>query len=135
MPLVTSKQISDYLKEQLCNSKPKVQVIDTFPNNLDQVSYGLYINGVNVVSRTVQQESMTFCGRVYEITDEFEVLFVSFQNDKRAPQIEAVIQNLVDETMFDGYSSITYEVAEDIGSKSNIKNYTFTLERIDTSQL
>ena len=134
-PLVTSKQISDFLKDAYCEIKPKIPVIIDYPSEDARVSYGVYIDGINVVSRTVQQESMTFCGRVYEVTDQFRVLFVSIQNDKKAPQVEDAIHSLVNQLFFDGYQEITYEVDESFGSRGNLKEYTFTLTRLDTSQL
>lgn len=133
MPLIKTKKIVDYLLGELKCNKPPIQVIDVYPAEDDQVSYGIYVNGINTVSRDSFQLGIQPCGSIYTMVDEFQILFVSFQNDPQADFVESVIQKLAEDVkFFDGYHQVTYTVDDEIGNRSEKRTYTFNLERIET---
>lgn len=132
MPFIKTRKIIDYLRDELKCIKPPIQVIDVFPAEDDQVSYGVYVNGINTVSRDAFQMAVQKCGSIYTVTDEFQILFVSFQNDPKADIVESIIQKLAQDVMFfDGYNQVTYTVDDEIGNRSEKRTYTFNLERTE----
>jgi hypothetical protein len=137
MPFIKTQKIIDYLESEVKCNQPPIQVIDVFPAEDDLVSYGLYVNGINTVSRDAFQMAIQKCGSIYTVTDEFQILFVSFQNDPQADLVESVIQKLAqDVEFFDGYNQVTYTVDEEIGNRSEKSTYTFNLQRTEfNSQL
>jgi len=132
MPLITTSKVIDYLREEVKCNQPPIQVIDVYPAEDDQVSYGIYVRGVQTASREAFQMAIQKCGSIYTVTDEFEILFVSFQNDPQANLVESVIQKLAqDVDFFDGYNQVTYTVDDEIGNRSEKRTYTFSLERTE----
>lgn len=132
MPLITNDQIVDYFRREFKCNEPPIQVIDVYPAEDDVVSYGVYIKAIGTSSRVANQLAVQQCGSFYTVTDEFEVLFVSFQNDPQADLVESVVQKLAqDVDFFDGYTQVTYDVVDEIGNRSETRIYTFDLERIE----
>lgn len=132
MPLIKTDKIITYLRDELKCNQPPIQVIDTYPAEDDTVSYGVYVKGIGTISRTAFQMAIQKCGSIYTVTDEFEILFVSFQNDPQADLVESVIQKLAqDVEFFDGYNQVTYDVVDEIGNRSDKQIYTFNLERTE----
>ena len=95
MPYITKTEIYDYLYAVCSKLNPPVDVINTYPNQGDQVAYGVYINGLNAVNRTPYKLALQKCGSIYTVTDEFYLMFVSFQNDPNAPAVVEAINSLV----------------------------------------
>lgn len=132
MPLVSKAQIVAHLRLVGDELEPIVEVSDIYPSVDDIVKYGVYVEDVHYVTRDIDQNAVSFCGKIYNATDSFNVLFVSFQNDPNAPAIEEAIQGMVvDLPMFDGYHEITFSQVNEIGNRSEKKTYTFNLKRLD----
>ena len=132
MPFITDRMIIEYLEEGVKCFTPVIQVIDVYPAEDDQVSYGLYVDGVDTVSRSPFQMAIQKCGSIYTVTDEFEILFVSFQNDPQSDHVQSLIQKLAqDVKFFDGYNEVTYTKAQDIGNRSEKHTYTFNMQRTE----
>jgi hypothetical protein len=136
-PLVTKQQILDVLKRDIPQNV-NVPIYDEYPNDSAKVRYGLYVTAPDVVSRTVNQLAVQYCGSIYEEVDEFDVLFVSYQDDPNADVIKSLVSNLVkskkiDGTLlFDDYFSNTYDRTSEYGStRAEIFTWTFRLTRLD----
>jgi hypothetical protein len=115
-----------------------VPIYDEYPNDSAKVRYGLYVTAPDVVSRTVNQLAVQYCGSIYEEVDEFDVLFVSYQDDPHADVIKSLVSNLVkskkiDGTLlFDDYFNNTYDRTSEYGStRAEIFTWTFRLTRLD----
>ena len=132
MPLVSKDEIVEYLRLGVRDMVPVMQVIDVYPSADDIVSYGLYVHDVITVSRDIYQLAVQNCGSIYTATDEFSILYVSFQNDPQAEQVETLIQALAQNVMFfDGYNSVTFSRTEELGNRSEKHTYTFDLQRTE----
>jgi hypothetical protein len=69
---------------------------------------------------------------MYDAVDEFNILYISYQNDPQAPVILNAINNLAGNVnFFDGYTSVEYNRDVTIGNKSEIHTYTFNLTRLE----
>lgn len=132
MPLVSKDEIVEYLRLGVRDLIPVMQVIDVYPSADDIVSYGLYVQDVVTVSREIYQLAVQKCGAIYTSTDQFNILYVSFQNDPQADQVETLIQALAqDAVFFDGYNAVTFSRTEDLGNRSEKHTYTFDLQRTE----
>ena len=136
MPFVSKQQVVDYLRTNVKCSEPVIQVIDVYPAEDDIVSYGLYVHDVITTAREVTQLAIQKCGSIYNCTDEFNILFVSFQNDPQSDLVETAIQALSQNvSFFDGYTQVTYSRTEEIGNRSEKHIYTFNMQRIDFNNI
>jgi len=136
-PFVTRQQILDVLKRDIPQNV-NVPIYDEYPSDSSKVRYGLYVTAPDVVSRTVNQLAVQYCGSIYEEVDEFDVLFVSYQDDPYADIINLLVRNLVkskklDGTqLFDGYFSRTYDQTFEYGpTRAEIYTWLFSLTRLD----
>jgi hypothetical protein len=69
---------------------------------------------------------------MYDAVDEFNILYISYQNDPQSKVILDSINNLAaNVNFFDGYTSVEYSRDVTIGNKSEIHTYTFNLTRIE----
>lgn len=133
-PLVTKEQIIEYLKERIpCD--PVIEVSGIWPSNDDVVPYGLYVHDVEIESREVNQLAVQYCGSIYNITDGFTILYVSFQDDPQSYRTLGVIQDMAtDVRFFDGYFNVTYTHTTEFGNRAEKHTYTFEMQRIDFNQ-
>lgn len=132
IPLITKAQIVAYIKQVADNLVPIVEVSDIYPSADDIVAYGIYVDDVSTISREVNQLGITRCGSVYTMTDQFSILFVSFQNDPKWIFLEQRIQDMsADAAFFDGYYEVTFTQDVVIGNRSEKRTYTFNLKRLN----
>ena len=132
-PLVTKAQIVAYLR-QVCNElTPIVEVSDLYPSDDVVVAYGVYVGDVDYETREVYQLGVQKCGAIYQATDSFEILYVSYQNDPLRDQVEDRVNDLAsDSGFFDGYHEVTFSEDTVLGnSKSRKTTYTFSLKRLN----
>ncbi len=136
-PFVTRQQILDVLKRDIPQNVD-VPIYDEYPSDSSKVRYGLYVTAPDVVSRTVNQLAVQYCGSIYEEVDEFDVLFVSYQDDPYADTINLLVRNLVKSVkddgtqLFDGYFSRTYEQSFEYGpTRAETYTWVFSLTRLD----
>lgn len=131
-PLVTKEMLINYMRE-VCNTLiPVVEVNGIYPSTDDVVPFGVYVRDCHPVSREVNQLGTTTCGSVYTVTDQFEILYVSFQDDPQSIFVLGHINDLAANTnFFDGYFEVTYSKTEVLGNRSEKHTYTFNLKRLD----
>jgi hypothetical protein len=131
-PLVTKEEIILYMKELCDELTPIVTVTGIFPSNDDVVPFGVYVGDNNAQSREVNQLGIKYCGSIYTVTDQFEILYVSFQDDPLSPAVLGHINDLAaNTTFFNGYFEVTFSKTEVIGNRSEKHTYTFNLKRLD----
>lgn len=131
-PLIVKQQIIDYLKVVTDNLIPIIEVSPIYPSADDIVAYGIYVSDVSTRNREVYQLGTQSCGSIYTMTDDFQILFVSYQDDPKWIYIEKRIQDLsANSQFFDGYFEVTFVQDVVIGNKSEKRTYTFTLKRLN----
>lgn len=136
-PFTTRQQILDVLKRDIPKNVD-VPIYDEYPSDRTKVRYGLYVTAPDVVSRSVNQLAVQYCGSIYEEVDQFDVLFVSYQDDPFADAINLLVRNLVKsvkddgQQLFDGYFSRTYEQTFEYGpTRAETYTWIFSLTRLD----
>ena len=131
MPLRTKDEVIAYLRERMPDC-PVVEVSGIFPSDDDIVKYGIYVDDVNMNIREPYKLGVTYSGGVYIATDVNAILFVSFQNDPQGQEVQRVIQELAQNTVFwDGYHEVSFTRDVVIGNRSEKHTYTFELRRLD----
>lgn len=137
VPFTTRQQILDVLRRDIPNNVD-VPIYDEYPSDSSKVRYGLYVTAPDVVSRSVYQLAVQYCGSIYEAVDEFDVLFVSYQEDPYATTINTIVSNLVTSVkddgnqLFDGYFTRTFDQAFEYGpTRAETYTWTFSLTRLD----
>lgn len=130
--LVTKQQIYDYLHPTLSELNPPVDLITVYPSNGDNVAYGVYINGVNTIERAPYRLGVQPCGSIYTYTDEFVILFVSFQNDPNAPFVDGAIERMVEDSAFwNGYHEVTFTEQTSFGARNKLNAFTILAKRLN----
>jgi hypothetical protein len=132
VPLIVKQNIIDYLKVVTDELVPIVEVSGIYPAADDIVPYGVYVDDVSTISREVNQLGVTRCGSIYTMTDQFNILFVSIQDDPKWIFIEKRIQDMsADAAFFDGYFEVTFTQNVVIGNRSEKRTYIFNLKRLN----
>ncbi len=131
-PYITKEMIMDYMRV-VCNVlTPVVEVNGIYPSADDIVPFGVYVRDCHPISREVNQGGVTTCGKIYTVTDEFEILYVSFQDDPQSLVVLGRVNDLAaDSQFFDGYIDVTFSKTEVIGNRSEKHTYTFNMTRLD----
>jgi hypothetical protein len=136
-PFTTRQQILEVLQRDITNVVD-VPIYDEYPSDTSKVRYGLYVSAPDTVSRSVNQLAVQYCGYIYEEVDEFDVLFVSFQEDPLAPTVNAIVRNILTSVkddgtqLFDGYFSRTFDQTFEYGpTRAEIYTWIFSLTRLD----
>jgi hypothetical protein len=136
-PFTTRQQILEVLRRDIINVVD-VPIYDEYPSDSSKVRYGLYVTAPDTVSRSVNQLAVQYAGYIYEEVDEFDVLFVSFQEDPLAPTVNAIVRNILTsvkdngEQLFDGYFSRTFDQTFEYGpTRAEIYTWVFSLTRLD----
>jgi len=69
---------------------------------------------------------------MYDAEDQFNILYISFQNDPQSLVIQDAIEDLAGNVnFFDGYTSVEMSREVTIGNRSEIHTYTFDLTRLE----
>ena len=132
LPLVNKAKIVTYLREIARLQTPIIEVSPNYPSEDSTIAYGLYVDDVTENSRTVNTLAVQNCGTMYDAVDEFNILYISYQNDPQSKVILDSINNLAaNVNFFDGYTSVEYSRDVTIGNKSEIHTYTFNLTRLE----
>jgi hypothetical protein len=132
LPLVDKAKVVTYLRDVAKIQTPIIEVSNTFPSEDDNIAYGLYVDDVTENARSVNQLGVQSCASMYNAEDQFNILYISYQNDPQAPVILNSINNLAaNVNFFDGYTSVEFDRDVTIGQRSEIHNYTFTLTRLE----
>ena len=132
IPLIVKQNVIDYLKVVTDTLIPIVEVSGTYPSTDDIVPYGIYVDDVSTISREPFQLGITSCGSIYTMTDSFNILFVSIQDDPKWIYVEERIQELAaDSAFFTGYHEVTFTQNVVIGNRSEKRTYNFNLKRLN----
>ena len=131
-PLVDKAEIVAYLRAVARTQTPIIEVSANYPSDDATVAYGLYVDDVTTNSRSVNQLAIQKCGAMYDAVDQFNILYISFQNDPQSLAIQDAIEDLAaNVNFFDGYTSVEFDREVTIGNKSEIHTYTFDLTRLE----
>jgi len=131
-PLVDKAEIVAYLRAVARTQTPIIEVSANYPSDDATVAYGLYVDDVTTNSRTINQLAIQKCGSMYDAVDQFNILYISFQNDPQSLAIQDAIEDLAaNVNFFDGYTSVEFDREVTIGNKSEIHTYTFDLTRLE----
>lgn len=129
---VTKDAMYQYLYNICKELNPPVDVITVYPSVSDNVAYGVYINGVNTVERTPYKLGLQPCGSIYTVTDQFFVMFVSFQNDPNAVAVtEAIMTMIEDSNFWSGYHEVDFTNSITFGARNKIRVYTISAKRVN----
>ena len=132
VPLIVKQNIIDYLKVVTDTLVPIVEVSGVYPSADDIAPYGVYVDDVSTISREVYQLGTQPCGSIYTMTDQFNILFVSIQDDPKWIYVEERIQDMsADSQFFNGYFEVTFTQDIVIGNRSEKRTYTFNLKRLN----
>jgi len=136
-PTVTVSQIIAVLKRDI----PKawnIPIYDDFPSDSEVVRYGVYVSDVHTVSRNPHQLGIQFCGAIYHAVDEFNITYISYQDDPYNTAINAIIANLVTafkndgQQLMDGYFERDFDQVRTFGPTQAEKHtWTFSLTRLE----
>jgi hypothetical protein len=131
-PLVDKDDVVVYLRAVARQQTPIIEVSASYPSDEDTVAYGLYVDDVTTNSRTVNQLAIQNCGSMYDAIDQFNIMYISFQNDPQSVAIQDAIEDLAaNVNFFDGYTSVEFDREVTIGNRSEIHTYTFDLTRLE----
>jgi len=131
-PLVDKDDLVVYLRAVARQQTPIIEVSASYPSDEDTVAYGLYVDDVTTNSRTVNQLAIQNCGSMYDAIDQFNIMYISFQNDPQSVAIQDAIEDLAaNVNFFDGYTSVEFDREVTIGNRSEIHTYTFDLTRLE----
>jgi len=131
-PLVDKADIVTYLRAVARLQVPIIEVSATYPSEDDNIAYGLYVDDVTNNERSINQLAIQNCGSMYDAEDQFNILYISFQNDPQSIVIQDAIEDLAGNVnFFDGYTSVQMSRDVTIGNRSEIHTYTFDLTRIE----
>jgi len=131
-PLVDKAQVVAYLRAVAKLQTPIIEVSATYPSEDDNIAYGLYVDDVTNNARTINQLAIQNCGSMYDAEDQFNILYISFQNDPQSLVIQDAIEDLAGNVnFFDGYTSVEMDREVTIGNRSEIHTYTFDLTRLE----
>ena len=136
-PTVNTQQIIDVLKRDI----PKqwnIPIYDDFPSDSEVVRYGIYVSDVHTVSRNPHQLAVQYCGAIYHAFDEFNITYISYQDDPYNLQVNAIIANLVTAVkddgvqLMDGYFERDFDQVRSYGPTQAEKHtWTFSLVRME----
>ena len=131
-PLVDKAQVVEYLRAVARQQTPIIEVSATYPSEDDNIAYGLYVDDVTNNERSINQLAIQNCGSMYDAEDQFNILYISFQNDPQSIVIQDAIEDLAGNVnFFDGYTSVEMSREVTIGNRSEIHTYTFDLTRLE----
>lgn len=132
LPLITKAAVVEYLRAVAKEQSLPVQVQDTYPSVDDNVAYGVYVGDIDASSRVPYKLAIQKCGAIYLVTDEMNIMFVSYQNDPQASAIVRTINTLATDSKFwDGYIQQDFTNVGSIGNRNEIFTYTFSMQRLD----
>lgn len=136
-PLVNETQIIDILKRDI----PKewnIPIYQDYPSENDKVRYGIYVSDVHTNHRSVHQLGIQYCGTIYHAHDEFQITYISYQDDQYNNSINNIIASLVTaikndgQQLFDGYFSRIFDQVRLYGPTQAEKHiWTFELLRLE----
>jgi hypothetical protein len=132
LPLIDKNDIINVLSNTIPRLSPRIEISDEYPSDDTIIRYGVFVDDVSTVDKTPYQLGVQRCGSIYTVTDEFEILYVSIQNDINTANVTNAIQNLSSNgNLMNGYHEVDFTQSIELGNRSEKRTYTFTLRRIE----
>ena len=136
-PTVTQNEIFEVVRRDIPTAW-NVPIFEDFPSNSEVVRYGVYISDVHTVERNPNQLGIQFCGAIYNASDEFNITYVSYQDDPYNVAVNSIIANLVTAVkddgvqLMDGYFERTFDQVRTFGPTQAEKHtWTFRMLRME----
>jgi hypothetical protein len=127
-PLVTSQQITDYLKGKVSG----VEFFDEFPTDMKNVRHGVYINDPATSDRTPYRLGIQDESHIYTCVDAMRILVVTFQGDNRRDEVIDAITGIVgDNELLDGYHERDFTMEQEYLNRAEYRTYDFEFKRIE----
>ena len=127
-PLKTAEEILSWISSKISD----VEVSLEFPTDITRVHNGIYVGGPVTASRTPNKLGIQTGANIYDCSDTFQVVIVSFQGDhlleSNSLQICEIIQ---DPDFFDGYYERDWVIKEQQENRAVYRTIDFTLRRIE----
>jgi hypothetical protein len=128
LPLFTSTQVCDALR----SLNTGFEVFDEFPQTMENVRHGIYVNDPAIGDRTPYSLAVNYGGNIYVASDLMTIILVTFQGDVDRDKAVQAIQNLVaDNVLLDGYHERDYDMTQDYINRAEYRTYTFNLKRLE----
>ena len=84
------------------------------------------------MNRTPYKLGLQKCGSIYTVTDEFYLMFVSFQNDPNAPAVTEAINTMIyDSDLWEGYHEVDFTNNVTFGARNKIRTYVISAKRVN----
>ena len=136
-PYVKQSQIVAVTRRDIPTSW-NIPIFDDFPSDSEVVRYGIYISDVHLVERNPNQLGIQFCGAIYNASDEFNITYVSYQDDPYNVAVNSIIGNLVTAIkddgvqLMDGYFERDFDQVRTYGPTQAEKHtWTFRMLRME----
>lgn len=132
LPLINNNDVIQVLENTIAKTTPRIEISNEYPSDDTIIRYGIFVSDVSTVDKTPYQLGAQYSGSIYTVTDTFEVLYVSIQNDKNTNDVTNAIQNLSSNLqLLDGYHEMDFVQDVVLGNRSEKRTYTFTLKRLE----
>ena len=132
LPLITKDSIINALANTIPVVSPRIEISDEFPNDDNMIRYGVFVNSVNTIDKTPYKLGVQYGGSIYTVTDEVEVIYISYQEDNNINAVTNAIQNLSSNIqLINGYHEVDFTQDVELGNRSQKRTYTFTLKRLE----
>jgi hypothetical protein len=136
-PTVNQNEIFEVVRRDIPTAW-NVPIFEDFPSDSEVVRYGVYISDVHTVERNPNQLGIQFCGAIYNASDEFNITYVSYQDDPYNVAVNSIIGNLVTAIkddgvqLMDGYFERDFNQVRTFGPTQAEKHtWTFRMLRME----
>lgn len=116
-----------------------IPIFEDYPSDSEVVRYGVYVSDVHAVERVPYKLGVTYGGGTYDTTDQFQIVYVSFQEDPHNIDVNNIISNLVSVNvantatpLMDGYFERDFDQSLSYGPTQAEKHtWTFRMHRLE----
>lgn len=130
-PLVTQDQVINALKARML-AKWNIPFFLEYPKDPDKVRFGIYVSEVIVANRNPYALAVNYGGNIYHAVDQVTIVYVSFQDDPYAIQVnEQIADMLGDNVLFNGYHQRDHDQALVYGNNLEKYTWTYSLTRLE----
>jgi len=136
-PYIQQPQIIAVIRRDIPKSW-NIPIFEDFPSDSEVVRYGIYVSDVHMVSRNPHQLAVQYCGAIYHAYDEFNITYISYQNDPYNVAVNAINANLGTAVkddgiqLMDGYFERDFEQIRTYGPTQAEKHtWTFRMLRME----
>ena len=136
-PYVNQTEIYNVLLRDI-PKKWNIPVYEDYPSEAEKVRYGVYVSDVHQDERNPHQLAVQYCGAIYHAYDQFQVTYISYQDDPYNTAINSIIANLVtalkdDGTqLMDGYFERDFDQVRTYGpTQAERHTWTFRMLRME----